>query len=507
VQDFSTSSPTWRDAWQEAKMHLHHLWQHWQKNSSRRHKFILLLLMVIGIVMRLQFLNQPIRTDEALTYLQYASGSLLQPLYDYSAPNNHILHTLGVSFTTRLLGNAEWTIRLITFISGSLLVLTTYIAGSLLIQRRSALIGAGLVAISATLIAYATNARGYMLQANFWLLSVIFLSLWQMKQNRFYWLGFVITSALGFYTIPTMLYAFAGTMLWWLLACWQQAKRQQALLWWFSAGVAVTGLTLLLYTPIFIVSGIGAIVGNIYVAPQSWQELVALWETMLRDIWQQWHTDIDVVVQMLLFGGFLLGLRLERQKTIPLAIAVIFALGLILIIQRVAPFTRVFLLFLPIYCIYVGAGWHWLAERIFKGHGHSIAVGIALILVGVQSVVITLSQSPYWTLETGTMRDAESIIRDYGTRLSEDAQLIFQHPSGESLRYYARRYDVRAEYVIRNYLPEETLYVVVNHEYQHSIASVFRENTLFIQDYDLQSVQHYSLASVYHYSKREPIGD
>lgn len=75
----------------------------WRARSSLKHRIVLIMFVVVGMVMRLQFVGQPIRTDEAVTYLQYASGNFLQPLYDYSAPNNHILHTIGVSVTTRLL--------------------------------------------------------------------------------------------------------------------------------------------------------------------------------------------------------------------------------------------------------------------------------------------------------------------------------------------------------------------------------------------------------------------
>lgn len=491
----------WRKDWHSLRPTLREFIRKWHQRSSRRHQLILVLLILTGIVMRLQFMQQPIRTDEAVTYMQYASGNLLRPLYDYSEPNNHILHTIGVSITTRLLGNSEWAIRLTTFISGIVLIPMTYIMTALLIRRQPALIGAGLVAVGAGMIEYSANARGYMLQANLLLLMVVFLLLWQQTRNRFFWLGIVVSASLGFYTIPTMLYGFGGVMLWWLAGIATKGKnRGEDWRWWFGAGVAALGLTLLLYSPVLLARGLTAITDNVYVRPQSFDELARARLTMAEAIWAQWHTDIPFVVQLILIIGFLWGLRQERNRGLPLSAALVIFTCAVLFVQRVAPFSRVFLIFFPVYAATLAGGLHALGEKAFGRRGHVISIGILLCFVGWQAVTITQTQSPYWSMETGTMRDAEAIIRDLAPEINENVLVIHQHPSEKSLEYYAMRYNVDTQYVRRSYRNAPIVFVVVNHEYGHHSEGIFRDNGLRIENYDL--VGHwrsYPLADVYQY--------
>jgi len=72
----------------------------------------LLIIAAIGAVLRLALLDQPMRYDEAYTFIVYASQPLGQALVTYSAPNNHLFHTLLVHLTT--FGGtyySEWLIR------------------------------------------------------------------------------------------------------------------------------------------------------------------------------------------------------------------------------------------------------------------------------------------------------------------------------------------------------------------------------------------------------------
>ena len=59
-------------------------------------------LLAIGL--RLAFLNQPMRYDEALTFNEFASRPLYYALSFYPDPNNHLLNTLLVHFTSATLG-------------------------------------------------------------------------------------------------------------------------------------------------------------------------------------------------------------------------------------------------------------------------------------------------------------------------------------------------------------------------------------------------------------------
>lgn len=61
----------------------------------------------------------PITYDEAYTYLRFATRHTHEILRDYHLPNNHVLHTLLVRTSTRLLGDSTLAIRLPALLGGA----------------------------------------------------------------------------------------------------------------------------------------------------------------------------------------------------------------------------------------------------------------------------------------------------------------------------------------------------------------------------------------------------
>src|SRR5450631_3222237 len=51
---------------------------------------------IFAVVLRIAHLRQPMRYDEAWTFVHYASQPLSVALSDYSFPNNHVFHSLLV---------------------------------------------------------------------------------------------------------------------------------------------------------------------------------------------------------------------------------------------------------------------------------------------------------------------------------------------------------------------------------------------------------------------------
>src|SRR5687767_3647056 len=73
------------------------------------------VIMLIGLYLRSIDLNQPIAYDEAYTFIHFASRPFKHILADYSAPNNHIFHTILVGISYRLFGGEAWALRLPAF--------------------------------------------------------------------------------------------------------------------------------------------------------------------------------------------------------------------------------------------------------------------------------------------------------------------------------------------------------------------------------------------------------
>src|SRR5919206_3699501 len=140
------------------------------------------VLTLLALGLRLPFLGQPMRYDEAITYNEFASRPLYYGLSFYPEPNNHLLNTLLVHLTSGLLGSEPWVLRLPALLAGILLVPATYALGGLLGSRAVGLLAASLVAASSYLIEYSTNARGYTLQALAFVLAVCLL-IWAARRG------------------------------------------------------------------------------------------------------------------------------------------------------------------------------------------------------------------------------------------------------------------------------------------------------------------------------------
>lgn len=135
--------------------------------------FPLLFIAVIaaGALLRLHFLRQSIRYDEAAVFLHFNSKSLADILTDYQ-PSNHLLHTLLVRLSTGFFDCGPAFLRLPALAAGILLIPASGWAAWRWIRRRWAVVAVMLgVAGHPILVEYSCNARGYSLFALFVVLS------------------------------------------------------------------------------------------------------------------------------------------------------------------------------------------------------------------------------------------------------------------------------------------------------------------------------------------------
>ncbi|MFZ6018987.1 MAG: glycosyltransferase family 39 protein, partial [Chloroflexota bacterium] len=163
-------------------------------------------LILLAIVLRIPFLDQPLGHDEAYTYIGFARRSLWAVISDYHLPNNHVFHTLLVHIVTCLLGNAPAVMRLPAFAGGVLSVAAAYALGRIWYNRRAGWLAAGLIAVTPLLVGGSADGRGYTLLALFSLLGWVLATYLKTRPNWTGWLGLTVLGALGFYTVPVMLY-------------------------------------------------------------------------------------------------------------------------------------------------------------------------------------------------------------------------------------------------------------------------------------------------------------
>ncbi|HLW86303.1 MAG TPA: glycosyltransferase family 39 protein [Candidatus Sulfotelmatobacter sp.] len=388
-------------------------------------------LTFFAAILRIPFLYQPMRYDEAITFLEYASRPFYVALSFYSTPNNHVFHTLLVRLAYLGFGNHPWALRLPTFFAGLCLVPATYAAARSLYRKSGALLAAALVASSSILIEYSTNARGYGMVCLLFMMLIPPGAYALRHRNWAAWLLLAIVAALGFFTIPIMLYPFGGVVAWLLLSAVignanqdahqhaqpdkngdsqednrgdnkedAQPDLRSAVSGLFAVCVLTVFLAGELYSPVLAVSGPTALFANKWVAASHFSVLLSGLPASLASTWRQWNRDLPAWLAAALAAAFAISLLWHRRcgrQRVPLALALLLWTAPVVLAQRVIPFERVWLFALPLYFIGAAAGLAVALEAVPGRHGglwrgrlhsrHAIAV-IAVVLAvfaGVRS--------------------------------------------------------------------------------------------------------------------------
>lgn len=327
------------------------------------------ITLIAGLV-RIFLINQPVQYDEAYTFIHYGSQPLRTILANYSAPNNHIFHTLLLSASYWLFGGNLWSLRLPAFLAGVLLVPAGYVSSRKFFPPRQALAGASALAVTPLLIEYSANGRGYTLLALFSLLLTYFAGILVKRESPSALLAYAVTAAFGFYTIPIFLYPMAGISLWvvgtYIVDDCPRNTRFRKLAFFciicFLAGL----LSFALYSPvIFFGTGLKSIVSNEVVEPQNWSTFLANLSPRFMATAYNWMSGIIPGFRTLLVIGFVVSVVYYRQvsnQKLPLQVfLVVGAFGTILI-QRVVPLFRVWLYLDVFFMIFSAAGLSWATE-------------------------------------------------------------------------------------------------------------------------------------------------
>ena len=344
-----------------AKTRLGAEWRHglrrlvdaWQRTSVAQRAAVGLVLMAVLAARAYYLLAYPLSTDEIASYDFFVRKGPLAITGFYPIPNNHILYNLLAWPATKLPLTPRWVMRLPTLLLGSVGTVAGLALLARVVGQRLAVLVTGLVALGPVWVYYAGAGRGYFLQ--FCALQMGFFAAVEiMRPRSFYphlrWLGFVSSSVVGLYLIPTYAYPLLGLLLGvGGTLSWQRRWNEVAEL--ALAGAIIGGLTLLLYAPVGVVSGWDQLLHNPYVSAREASRFWPLFRPKL------YETAAELFGPPLRYGGPLwLGAALvggllsrwllppgPRRHTALLA-WVLLALPLLLMAaQRVNPLTRVLL--------------------------------------------------------------------------------------------------------------------------------------------------------------------
>ena len=469
--------------------------------------YILVLITLLGALTRGLYLSQPMLHDEAYTYVAFASRALRHIITDYHLPNNHVFHTILVFLSTRLLGNYPWTVRLPAYLAGVLVIPACYLAGSGQYDKKIALAAAALVSVSPVLIDYSANARGYSLLCLITLAILASAAYIKKHRNLIAWSLLIIFSCLGFYTLPTMLYPFSMVISWLLISALtkdvapEYGKRFLIYLLFSTAIVGI--LTFALYAPILYVSGLSSLISNEYVQPVPYS---GLWDSLLSRVASvsgQWLEGIPLYWGILALAGILLGLILHRRistQRVPLQIAALLGIGLLLILQRVAPLARIWLFLLPLTILWASAGIiggiRLLLPATFHRQATAVLLVGAILLPGIQ---LASSSSNSKNRSLGVEEEIAIFMRE---NLQPTDLVVIQSPLATTLEYYFARYGLDEGAFDEDRPKIQRMLVVVSRKYGQTLDEVLDKKgpQNYSQMHTLKPIHQYKHVTIYELS-------
>ncbi|OWY24434.1 hypothetical protein C7N43_36665 [Sphingobacteriales bacterium UPWRP_1] len=225
--------------------------------GTRGGRFCFVLLMLLLLIKAVYYLQYPVQYDEAWTYNYFLSGNIFVALAVY---NNHPLYVVLAWFFGFLPFDAAVNMRIPVVIFGVLSVLAMIGLLRHFYNYHVSLAASAYFAFSGPVTFYMLYARGYMLLTFFVIASVycMFKMLETGKAgeqgeiwNKWTYL-FAVACALGFYSMPTFIYPYAAIFFYTTAV----ALRRQMRVPWLGATLVVVVLTLLLYAPMLLGTGV-----------------------------------------------------------------------------------------------------------------------------------------------------------------------------------------------------------------------------------------------------------
>ena len=425
------------------------------------HYAVLLLIVVVGVGLRLEYLGRIAHLDESETYMRYVSGDLWNVISNYRNINNHVFHNLLVFISTSIFGNNLFGLRLPAFLSGVLMIPAVYWATRAFYDALSGLLAAALTAMSEALVDWSVNARGYTLQALiFVVLLIVAHAIKNGKNELRWWLALSVLSALGFLTLPTMVYPMGMVALWLLASILfeTQGRERVNLLRNFALAMALGALlTLLFYTPIFVETGFSTVMDR-WIGFKSDGVVSSSGSNLVDRFWTFDGPDTDYFGYLSLLGivsGLLLHRAITRDRVPLLLASAAWMLGISLVTGRVGA-ARGFLYLIPLYFI-VGApgiiGLVNLLRKAIKLPDVTFAIGVAGAVV-VLVVVLMFTLLPRYELELSSRSrhtpGSEAMAQYVAENTRAGDPILGRSQALWSMLYYLTRYEHDAQYIITN---------------------------------------------------------
>lgn len=358
----------------------------YHKRTSVTHKRLVLAIVLVGIALRGWMLTLPITADEAFMWAHYATRPVGEIIGDLSHPQNHVLHTLLVKWSTLLLGPGIIALRLPAFLAGVFTMPLFYLFVRAMFNRYIAVMTLALVAASGGLIELGTVASGHAITWFFFVTALVFGRYFHKTNDPMAAFGMGACLALGMWAGPSGLYPALMVLLWSLLHLLTRHSDtlQVRMRHWFLALGTALGLVLVLFAPIINNHGILQVVHHDSLPDMQWKKFsrthvegaMALWFHLV-DMGSRWFAVVGLAG--LVVAAYISG----KYRAMALAMLVGAVLPVLLILYVPGPEAWSYTLYImhistAIVLFYL---LKFLQEKMFPGLGKRTRVAVASVLM------------------------------------------------------------------------------------------------------------------------------
>ncbi len=416
----------------------------WEREPPEA-RLALLAIVLSGVLVRWWALAQPMRHDEAASYLALVGRSWGTALSSYPLPGNHLLYTVVAKLSATVGGAAPWVLRLPAFLAGIALIPLTYAVGRVLFTRGSALLASALVAAATPLILYSANARGYAwVVAAYAILLLVGARIRDHGPSPRRWAAFAGVAAVGMATAPlVMVYPLAAVTVWLGLAVLVRGRSSARTLLGLGASVlAAILLATAAYAPIIATNGIAALASDPSVLPSRWPHFYASLLPSLAGTFASWTRPYPVAVAVALGAATVIAvLRPARdsREGVPVLLAAYVAAAAILLVGHHAPPARAWVWLFPVVALTIGSFIDHLLQRPrLSGLGPYLpGIAAAVAAAGIAWGLVTNALGTF--RDTGVFAGAEPIADVLATQAERGDRVVVAGPAQAPLRYYMLR--------------------------------------------------------------------
>jgi hypothetical protein len=400
--------------------------------------------LLLGGWLRWKFLDQQMRLDEGYSFIFFVSTELSN-VFLYPFPNNHVLNTILERLSCALFGTSPQAIRLPAFISGLGIVVLSYQLG----RRLGGECGGVLAAIGAAvwpyLVLFSTNGRGYTLMTLLALL-IAYLSIDDEGHLRIGRVPLTASlAALGMLTMPSMLFALAGLMLWWVALMrlddrtWREVMIEMAAP--FSTLFLI--LTLLFYTPVALVSGgLQGVMANKEARPLSIGHFIHQAGPHIEHTATALSVDVPqaalIALSVLATANLLIAFRQRRHAAAFLLPCIVLGSVLVFVAKRSIPFPRTWIFLIPFFLICADRLLALLLDR-WRMPLRCATVALFAIAAALFARQLVVRDAIAGYAETGVAPGARELAQKLSGELAVHDWVCALVPENVILFYYFRR--------------------------------------------------------------------